>query len=102
MLSYTDMVKDFSDDTLSKLVEEIFQRTLSAGQLQKDSALLEFFAKEVDISLAAFEKVCLAEFIWRQLSLDKTHLALPKNWVPGSDTYDYLADFDQMSVRERN
>lgn len=103
MLNYTGLVKDCSDEQLTHFVEEIFTRNLTAGQWQKDSGILQFLADQEEISLGAFEKVCLAEFIWRNLTLDKTHLILPENWTPGSEATDYTTDPQKlMSVRERN
>ncbi|MGX7199972.1 hypothetical protein ACWOEH_08960 [Enterococcus nangangensis] len=101
MFHYTAYVHELSNDTLQQFMREIFLRNLTNGQMGPDSAILNYLADKHNIPLGDFEKVCMAEFIWRGLTLDKSALDFPEH-APGSDTYDYLTDEDLLSVRERN
>ena len=94
-------VQSLSDEHLSKFVKEIFMRNLTSGDLTQDAALLHYLADRNDMPLGDFEKVCLAEFIWRGLTFDRAELIF-EDWIPGADTYDYLSDATKRSVRERN
>ncbi|WP_071130332.1 hypothetical protein [Enterococcus timonensis] len=94
-------IRNCSDEQLQQFVTEIFMRNLTSGQLAEDSKLLLFLANTTEVSLAAVEKICLQEFIWRNLVLDKSLLHLPENWQVGSAA-DYLDDVTALSVRERN
>lgn len=101
MFNMTSDVQSLSDAHLTQFVKEIFKRNITSGKITQDSALLHYLADRNEMPLGDFEKVCLAEFIWRGLQLNRADLIFD-DWIPGSDTYDYLGDETKRSVRERN